>query len=231
MRDEGPEAISKRMISAVGHRSSRLLKPLALALGMTGLLAACQPTAFGTAQVAKARTTLANGALTVAAPKGWCVDPKSLRNSGAGGFALFGNCAAISGNADDAHAPEPALLSVTVGPPALEDGSGKLSKDRLTKIGEFFHSEIGRAALSRSGEAEDVAIKSTDIADGALLLRVEDRSGTGGPPIAKTYLRGVTALGGRITALSVMPLKEGEMSYAQQRRLLERFIAAIRAAN
>lgn len=217
-----------------GHVSMSLFRPftaLVASLAIAGLLSGCVPGEFGTAQVAQSRTSLANGALKVAAPKGWCIDPKSLRNSGAGGFALFGNCAAISKNPDDSHARQPALLSVTVGPPAIEDEAGKLSKARLQKIGEFFRSEIGRAALARSGEAKDVTIQKSEIADDMLLLTISDRSKSGGPPIATTYLRGITDLSGRITALAVMPLKDGEMSADAQRGLMRDFAAAIRAAN
>lgn len=214
-----------------GSRLARPLRSLAALGGLMMMLAGCVPGTFGTAQVAQSRTTLANGALTVAAPKGWCVDPRSLRNSGAGGFALFGNCAAISDNPEDARAPLPALLSVTVGPPAIEDEAGKLSKARLEKIGSFFRSDIGRAALARSGEAGDVTIDRSEIVHDILMLRVTDRSASGRPPVAKTYLRGITDLSGRITALSVMPLKDGEMSDNAQKALLEEFVAAIRAAN
>lgn len=209
----------------------RHARALAVLTALIGTLSGCVPGEFGTAQVAQSRTKLANGALTVTAPKGWCIDPKSLRDSGAGGFALFGNCAAISRNPDDAHAPLPALLSVTVGPPAVTDASGTFGKDRLAKIGTFFRSELGRAALARSGEAGDVTIDKSEISGDVLMLRVTDRSKQGGPPVADTYLRGISDIGGRIVALSVMPLKDGEMSYDAQRRLLREFVAAIRAAN
>jgi hypothetical protein len=207
-----------------------LLKP-AIAVSLALMLAGCVPAGMGSTQVGQARTTLANGSLIVAAPKGWCVDPKTLRDQRNGGFVLFGNCAAISGNPDDARAPAPALLSATVGPPAVDDQNGTPSVDRLKRMKTFFLSDIGRAALSRSGESGDVKILHSEISHDMLLLSIQDRSQSGGPPVAQTYLRAITAIGGRITALSVMPLKDGEMSTAAQTALIARFAATIRAAN
>lgn len=207
-----------------------LFKPV-MAASLAWALAGCVPTGMGSTQVGQARTTLADGALTIAAPKGWCVDPKSLSDQRNGGFVLFGNCAAISGNPNDARATEPALLSATVGPPTIKDKNGKLSHDRLKRMETFFRSDIGRAALSRSGESADVKILHSEISHDMLLLSIQDRSKSGGPPIAQVYLRAIADLGGRITALSVMPLKDGEMSAAAQKVLITRFAEAIRSAN
>jgi len=216
----------------------RLTRPLwltlikrVLAVGVALSLVGCVPTGMGGAQVGQARTTLASGALTIAAPKGWCVDPKTLRDGRNGGFVLFGNCAAISGNPEDARAPEPALLSATVGPPAIEDENGKLGHARLAQMETFFRSDIGRAALSRSGESKDVKILHSEITHDMLMLRIQDRSQSGAPPVAQVYLRAITDLGGRITSLSVMPLKDGEMSAKAQSVLITRFAEAIRNAN
>ena len=203
-----------------------------LGLSLAALaLAGCVPVGMNGNQVGQSRTTLTGPGLTIAAPTGWCVDPKSLKNTSNGGFVLFGNCAAISENPNDARAPEPALLSATIGPPAVEDKNGKLSLTRLKGMDTFFHSEIGRAALARSGESKDVKIESSRITGDMLLLRISDRSTSGGPPTARTYLRAITDIKGRIAALSVMPLKNGEMSASAQRNLIERFAATIRAAN
>ena len=208
------------------------MRLIALSLLLIPLLAlaACQPGTVPAADKARPTATLGDGAVTVVAPHGWCVDPRSLRDTAGGGFALFGSCSAISGRADDPRPDAAALLSVTVGP-ADPDGEGRVSRDRLTRIGAFFRTETGRAALARSGRARDVQVLGSEIVDGALLLHVADRSGSAGPPLARTYFRAITDLGGRISALSVLPLRDGEMSEADQRALMARFMRAIRSAN
>ncbi|WP_428335589.1 hypothetical protein [Paenirhodobacter sp.] len=172
------------------------------------------------------RTTVLGGALTLAAPKGFCVDPGSRRDGKQGSFVLWGNCAAISG---DPAAPKPpfhAMLSATVGPEAA--GPVEATFPGFEK---FFRTPVGRAALARSGLAEDVRVVKVTRQDNLLLLKIEDRSKATGAPVAKTYWRAITGLGGHITALSVLPLAGSSMRDADQIGLLAAFDTAIRAAN
>ncbi|MFT3688058.1 hypothetical protein [Paenirhodobacter sp.] len=139
---------------------------------------------------------------------------------------LFGSCAAISGDAAAARPAHRAMLSATIGP----ETPGPLQQT-FPGFEKFFHSPAGRAALARSGMAQDVTIEQVTRRDGLLLLKIRDRSRQKGTPVSETYWRAITGLRGRITALSVLPAAGSTMGDAQQIRLLRDFDAAIRAAN
>lgn len=58
----------------------------------------------------------AGGDVIVAAPAGFCIDPRSVRESGSGGFVLIAGCDALTEGA--ASGPSrPALMSVSISPP------------------------------------------------------------------------------------------------------------------
>ena len=184
------------------------LAPLVLA----GCLAATTP--------ASDRITLAEEGVTLAAPAGFCVDPKTSRKSREGAFVIFANCAAISGDPAAPRPAQPAILSATVGP----QSPGPVGES-FAPIEDFFRSEAGRAALARSGEANDVKILKTQVSDGLLLIKLRDGSVAEGAPVEPVYWRAITGLGGRITALSVLPLQGTQMQDASQIEILRAFAA------
>lgn len=202
----------------------RPLSCLALAAAVL-VLAACVPPNFGTGR-ASPQITLAGGPV-LAGPRGYCVDPASTRDRPDGAFVLFGNCAAI---ARDATKPQPifrALLSATLGP--AEVGAGDIDP---AEIEGFFRSEAGRAVLARSGRAADVELLATKRQGDLLLLKIRDASAGDAAGLSKgaSYWRAITGLGGRLAALSVLPLEGAQISDADQIALLQSFAAASRAA-
>lgn len=202
------------MIRNLTHIASVLM----LGLGMAGCVATSAP---------RERISVLNGSLLLAAPPGYCVDPTSRREERGGSFVLFGSCAAISGDTSAAKPAYRAMLSATVGPQTPEP-----LQQTFPGFARFFQSAAGRAALARSGSAQDVAIQQVVHSNDLLLLKIRDRSRQkGDAPVAETYWRAITALRGRITALSVLPMDGVAMGDAQQIRLLQEFDAAIRAAN
>lgn len=193
-------------------------------LGVVGLVAGC--VVPGLPAPTSSRAEVLDGALTLAAPRGYCVDPTS-RNEGIDGtFVLWGNCAAISGNASAPHPEQMALLSATVGPP-----SGGALEASFDGFEAFFRSGAGRAALARSGQGEDVSIDAVERAEGLLLLKITDRSAPGVAPVEPTYWRAITDLGGHVGALSVLPMRGAPLDDSAQVALLRSFEQTIRAAN
>lgn len=172
------------------------------------------------------RVRVLNGAMVVAAPTGYCVAPSSHSESAQGAFALFGSCAAISGDASMAPAPYPVMLSATVGLKV----AAPLAQS-FPAFERFFHSPSGRAAIARSGLAGDVDIVAVRRQGGMMLLKIRDRSASTTTPVSTTYWRAITDLNGRIAALSVLPMKGITMSDSAQIRLLVQFDQAIRAAS
>lgn len=176
---------------------------------------------------AQPQALVANGAFTVAAPRGFCIDQKTLRDDADGVFVLFGHCAAMSGDPDRPKPTEAVLLSATF---SAED-TAQSDQTQMKLIAEFFASELGRAVLARSGQADDVSVQSTKLEDGLLILKVEDASDLTDVARAHSYWRGVSVINGRMSSLTVMPLKDGAVSDAAQQDLLHRFAVALKDAN
>lgn len=198
-------------------RSARAALALVLSLG----LSACA----GLSPQATDRVKVFDGSLTVAGPKGYCVAPSARRDTAQGSYVLFASCAAVSGDAMQSRASLPAMLSATVGPEAAAP-----LEPAFPAFVSFFHSPQGRAAIARSGVAKDVEILTVQHRGHMLLLKISDRSTVSGAPVAQVYWRAITSLGGRITALSVLPMRGTRLSDKAQIQLLESFDAAIRAA-
>ena len=73
---------------------------------------------MGRAHVQRIEEELAGGKVVVAPPRGYCVDPRSLRKGLTGGFALIASCNSLTGDYSGADV-EPVLMTVQVQPGLL----------------------------------------------------------------------------------------------------------------
>lgn len=162
---------------------------------------------------------LQGGSFTAAAPQGYCIEPGASHDEGDSAVVLMGRCSGASSAA-------PALIALSIGAP----GSSAVLQSGAQALSDYFLSPAGRAALARDGRASSVTIRKTAIADGVLILRVEDRSI--GP-----YWRAVLGLKTRLVTLSVSAPEAGSapegpaLDEATGRRILDRAVAALRRAN
>lgn len=93
-----------------------------------GLLSTAVETASGLRRVIPPeRVALAGGAVVVAAPQGYCIDPRLTERRAGQGFVALASCRILTGGAQG-RAVEPVLMTVTIGPrgdgddlPAAED--------------------------------------------------------------------------------------------------------------
>ena len=144
-----------------------------LALG----LAACDPGGL-------TAVTVLNGAVTVAAPSGYCVNKDKAQQTKDTAVVLIGRCLASGLVA-------PAVISVSVGPA----GSGGVMVAGDAALARFFGGPDGLSLLARSGKAKDVALIETRSAPGALLIHLKDAA-------LGSYWRAITALNGRLVTIS-----------------------------
>lgn len=82
-------------------------------------LSACVPATGGAGKPPLAKAVLANGAVTVAGPEGYCLDPATLSRGPSSDFALIASCWALSGGKVGFWV-EPVVVTVAVGPPGSE---------------------------------------------------------------------------------------------------------------
>lgn len=159
------------------------------------------------------------GTVRAAAPAGWCPDTRAAMTDATGAFLLFGPCQ------DGPGTSVPAILTLAVLGGA---GAGALDPARLDG---FFRSEVGRAAISRSGDPAAVAVVQTTTAGDAFLLQVRDGAPLAGTPVGPDAWRAVLPLNGRLVALTALSPDDPALPPATLRSVLDAFLAEMRAAN
>ncbi len=173
------------------------------------LLAACVAPGGG----GSSSTPVLGGALTVAVPAGYCIDPRASHDDGRSALVIAGRCAA------DRPVPA-AVLTVSVG----GEGSSAILRAGAQALSDWSRSPAGRAALARDGNAGSVVVRETLIWDGAFLIRLEDRAI--GP-----YWRAAMGLRGRLVMISVSPPGQRGLTLEDGRAILERAIVSVKRAN
>ena len=169
---------------------------------------------------------VADGAVTVTGPRGYCIDTETQSDDASGAVVLLGSCAALQESADAPRPDRDAVLSATV---AASPGASPLgAMDDLT---EFFRGEVGRAMLSRSGEAETVEVLDASSREGVLFLHLRDTSAFEGPRVAPQYWRALTELRGHLVTLSVLSPADGTLSPQGGLSTLEAFVREMVRAN
>lgn len=180
------------------------------ALAMVLLLAAC--VGGGGLGGTSSRPVL-QGALNIAPPQGYCVDPAALREDQDHAVVLMGRCSARA-------SVKPALVSLTIGPA----GSAGVMAAGGAELAGFFTSEEGRATLAPSGKARDVKVVEALSAGDAFLMRLQERG-------APSYWRAVMGLRGRLVTLSVHGTPAEPLDAEDGRAVIDRALGAMRRAN
>ncbi|OCX65826.1 hypothetical protein BFP70_06705 [Thioclava sp. SK-1] len=208
---------------------ARAIRPLVtltiIGMGLSGCVMPEELSGTSSAVPASNAINVADGTVLVA-PRGYCVDEGTLRARGETTFVLFGGCAAISNDPSQPAAPYKAVLGTTVGP--VMTGS---IPEKFPAVEAFFRSQAGRAALARSGVADDVQILAAEVSGDVLMLKLSDASKFDKVPVAKDYWRAIAGVNGHLVAFSVMPLADTSLSDARQKQLLREFVASTQAAN
>jgi hypothetical protein len=143
-----------------------------------------------------------NGAITVAAPKGYCIDKKASVARGSATVLLIGRC-------DDQGQVAAAVVTLTIGGPA---SAGVLAAGPQA-LGEYFASNAGRKVLARDGNADHVQIVQMQSDGRGLLLHLNDQ-------VAGDYWRAIAAIKGRLVTISASGVPEAPLTPGQARALV-----------
>lgn len=168
----------------------------------------------------------AKGAVRVRGPDGFCVDPRTVRETDAGGFVMLGSCASIANSERVAAPRRPAILTVAVSAPARLSVAGSTEQ-----LSQFLQTEAGQALLARDGSAGSVTVEEVISGDGIVLVRSRDEGWIATSRVERSYWRGFFDLGSRVVTVSVFGLTHAPLKSAQGQRLLLDFVKSIRAAN
>lgn len=174
------------------------------------MLASCQ---LGSGFTSSRAAPVLGGALQVGVPPGYCIDGKASRESRDTAVILMGRCT-------DAMTATPALITVSIG----QGGSAGVMTAGGPALAAFFSSKQGRATLSRSGRAGDVKVLAALGSGDAFLLHLQDRN-------VGEYWRAVIGVKARLVTLSATGTDEVRLDPAEGRKILEKALDALRAAN
>jgi hypothetical protein len=156
--------------------------PILLALVLS--LAACEWTLPPLPGTGLRQIKLFDKTLTVAAPRGYCIDPATSVERGETVVLLIGPCARGGQVAA-------AVVSLTIGAP----GSAGVLAAGPDVLAKFFTGPAGRKLLARDGVAAHVKIERVMVGEGALYLLLQDRA-------AGEYWRAFSAIRGRLVTIS-----------------------------
>jgi hypothetical protein len=159
------------------------------------------------------KIAILDGAVTVAPPKGYCVDAESSRTGNESAVILMGRCSATSTLAA-------ALVTASLGA-AGSDAALSIGPVALTS---FFNSDEGLAILSSSGKPEDVAVTTSQIDGETLFLLIEDKA-------SGTYWRAFSSLQGRLLTLTAAGVDTVVLNPDDGRALLAQTLVALNKAN
>lgn len=190
-----------------------MMKRLAATLS---LMAALGVAGCDVAGVGRIRSiAILDGAVTAAAPAGYCISPGAGMRGADSAVILMGRC---SGSPTATAAP--AVITLSVGPA----GSAGVMADGAESLAAFFQTDAGRTALSRAGKAEDVRVLSAVGSEDAFVMHVADSA-------VGEYWRAIRGLRGRLATVSVSGAEGAPITSGQGKALLEATLAALAAAN
>lgn len=176
--------------------------------------------------------TVMSGAVKVAAPKGYCVDVSSLREQVSGAFVPFGACAALTRNPSDPSPKTPAFLAASVSVmPAAIASSDTDPEALMTQARTFLESPAGRAALSRSGNADTVTVLDLKTASGVVKVLTRDSSGNRPDSLSDTTWRAFVPIGDKLVVASVTGFADSPIRKRNGLKKLDKFVSAIQGAN
>lgn len=213
-------------------RRWRLILGPVLALGLAGCGLGLTPAEEPGATAAGAgpppsRMGVAGGAIIIAGPKGYCIDRGASRDSGgAAALTVLSGCRQLGGALFGPRPAHPAVLTAAVA------GDGMLVdvEAAAPELARFFADTPGRAALSRSGAAETVALQESFAEQGVFYLHLTDSAPFSWGAVQPGYWRALLQAGGRMVTLSVLTRTDAPLDRDQGLALLRDFAGAVRAA-
>ena len=174
------------------------------------------------------KVSVAGNAVTVAGPRGYCVDRSVTRARVQPAFVMLASCAAISRKTDAPSPNVPALLTATVAAPSAP---APVSDDQAARLRAFFSSSAGHAALARDGQPDSVEILDMFPQSGAFFIHASDRSGGDASNLRHDYWRAIFNVNGRTVSATVFAFRNRPISDDAGLNMLSEFTHRIRAAS
>lgn len=173
-------------------------------------LAACLDLAGAPSQTDTPRAVaFYDGAVTVTGPRGYCIDPDSVKREVGGRFALLASCESLTGQVG--IAVDPAVMTVSVLPRAAQAAPPDASAMARA---------VGPDTVRRAEESDDLTL--VHVAEGGETVL------PGGDP---AYWRATLVINGHIVGLAAYGPRDGAIAGPRGRDLLGDLAATLRAAS
>ncbi len=201
---------------------------VAALLGATILLSASLgqasaiPGETSSVTIGETQLQVLNKTVMIAAPRGYCIDRLASLADSRVAFVLMASCRSITGDFHASTPSRPGLLTASV------DGSGDAVPTHRD-LADFFASHNGRAALSRSGNAEAMELGAVFTRDGVLYLHASEA--VGGGTMAGHSWRAVFEINGRMVTATLRDLADHPIPADEGFRTVEQFVERLVAAN
>lgn len=174
------------------------------------------------------KMAVARGQLIVSGPEGFCIDRDSSRDDGGGAaLVVLSPCRGMGAGLFARRAAHEAVMTAAVGARPMVAEPGQL----LPSLRAFAATQQGRAALSRSGEAQNIEIRHIFAEGDVVYMRLTDRGQFAWGLVQPEYWRAVVPAGGRMVSLSVLALPQSPLSDSEGLGLLREFVATLRAGS
>ncbi|MEM9433567.1 MAG: hypothetical protein AAGA12_06555 [Pseudomonadota bacterium] len=165
--------------------------------------------------------TVTRSQITLLGPTGYCVDPKSVQNSEKQAFAIFGNCAALSTGLFIPQPRERAVALASVSSLGLETPRISEAPDTFLDV---ITSDVGKVALSRTGDPETVEIFESFVDDGTVYIFLNDGSETAVPGTADRFWRAYFDVSDALITVSLQHFDEEPLSRSEGLSALRDFV-------
>ncbi|NDR55533.1 hypothetical protein [Aliiruegeria sabulilitoris] len=160
--------------------------------------------------------------LVISAPNGYCIDPLASLSGHRAAFVLMASCRSVTGDLRAARPEIAGLLTTSVdGQAGPFPSQGELSR--------FFESPKGRAALSRTGNAEAMELGAMFSRRGVLFLRADERGED--PALGGASWRAVFELKGHMVTATLRDLVGQPIEDSEGFQVVEELVDAILLAN
>lgn len=175
-----------------------------------------------------ARMGVAQGAVVIAGPKGFCIDREVSQDaSGQQAITVLSACRELGGGRFKAKPAHPAVLTAAVAP----EGRVLEIASAAKQLEAFFASKRGHAALSRSGQPETVRISEQFVENGTFFLHLTDSAPFAWGAVQQDYWRALFPAGGRMVTVAVLALPGKPLGRTEGLQLLREFVAETQAAS
>ncbi|MEL7026836.1 MAG: hypothetical protein AAGO57_06370 [Pseudomonadota bacterium] len=155
--------------------------------------------------------------LVVAGPPGYCVDPRTVRETGETAFVILGSCASLSGGQLRSAPDQPGVLTVLISAPGEGLALSAATEDQLQS---FFESDAGRMALSTDGVADTVEVIETQAETGQVFVRARDLSGARPTGVDPEYWRALVDVRGHLVTATLIGFESEPLEPVAGRRTI-----------